>query len=656
MNQIIVSLLATTTNYAFDSNNPVEIITMTASPDSGHGTTSLAARSQLQRSQTRQELEDSITHHLRCIINIKTQLNSLLPISVLPTEVLAEVFLFRAASCRQTNHHVPIMSGWIALSHVCKHWRTVALGCPSLWNRLVIARHAEWVPELLSRSKELPLSIYMWLHGLPQSSDSLTSPTPDDPTELVLSSLGRIRILHISLMTRGSTGRGMRLLDGPAPLLESLTVSDLLGTLSPHKYVDGLLQRPESSGLRRLDLTLSQTTWPVFFPRNLTHLTIRSFGRHSGGDASFQQLFSSLARMPLLEVFKATGTFEPDGASSLLCPLRPPISLPHLRSMSLLDMQSFTVVHITRSLYTPSLSHLCISSLYPPVSLSLDLLAAIAEKTAMLPPLVSLAIMNEHWPSNGSTIRAYADVCDAAKGTIDNSVMSWMDTHAPLLEISTVDLFSHRPTLTIFCALVKDISSLILEHALPPQERWLCFAQCIPSVTDVYILNADPIDALPAMLSTSEFPENQPQVDGLVPNYVFSRLHTLTLEAAQFPPMYPSPPQRRRRSHREARTQVGFLEPLVSCFAARRQGGAGVERLRILHPNEMSQMALDQLSQVVPSVKWDGVSGASALDAYRRDTDPMNWIYKTHPDEDDEETDSDSVHSEEDGVDDSSWY
>ncbi|EPS99217.1 hypothetical protein FOMPIDRAFT_89129 [Fomitopsis schrenkii] len=317
--------------------------------------------------------------------------------------------------------------------------------------------------------------------------------------------------------------------------------------------------------------------------------------------------------MPLLEEFKAMGSFDHERVDPLLRPSQALVALPHLRRMSLSQMRSYTASHLTKNLHTPSLSQLCIDLQYEG---AFDLFEDLA---AMLGPLISLAITREHSSSQRSTIRAYADVCELAKGSIESSAMSWMDTHAPVLEISGDFLLDSCTLLS-----AHDISSLILENALPPQTTWSDIARRIPSVTDLYILNAEPIN-LPTMLSTSISEGDESSAEGHAPGYVLPRLRTLTLEAARFPPMYPPSP-RWGRSSRQAKAPVGFLDTLISCLAIRRQGGTAIEKLRVLHPNEMSQMTIDKLSQVVPSTEWDGVSGASALDALHRsyDSDHQN--------------------------------
>lgn len=50
--------------------------------------------------------------------------------------------------------------GWIQLSHVCRHWRTVGLNVAPLWASIVIAFHKPNIAnELLSRARDCPLHL-----------------------------------------------------------------------------------------------------------------------------------------------------------------------------------------------------------------------------------------------------------------------------------------------------------------------------------------------------------------------------------------------------------------------------------------------------------------------------------------------------------------
>jgi len=81
--------------------------------------------------------------------------NTLVPISILPAEVLMRIFHFVAFS------EQPYMLGWVDVTHVCQRWRQIALDDSTLWTHFSTAssRNKEWVAERLSRARNAPLVI-----------------------------------------------------------------------------------------------------------------------------------------------------------------------------------------------------------------------------------------------------------------------------------------------------------------------------------------------------------------------------------------------------------------------------------------------------------------------------------------------------------------
>ncbi|KAH9936681.1 uncharacterized protein B0H18DRAFT_329334 [Fomitopsis serialis] len=99
-------------------------------------------------SQTRQSIYDGIAYHDRCISDLRARLNTLVPISRLPVEVLSEIFLHTAA----VRLYVPGRDHdlhpyhWLQVTRMCRHWRAVALSCTALWSRLTITDQSEGLP------------------------------------------------------------------------------------------------------------------------------------------------------------------------------------------------------------------------------------------------------------------------------------------------------------------------------------------------------------------------------------------------------------------------------------------------------------------------------------------------------------------------------
>jgi len=86
------------------------------------------------------------------------------PISVLPPELLVQIFRFYALgvlpwSCVLRYRGIQ-KQGWIGITHVCQRWRQVALGDSSLWARITgFSPNSKWIPEMLVRARNAPLVV-----------------------------------------------------------------------------------------------------------------------------------------------------------------------------------------------------------------------------------------------------------------------------------------------------------------------------------------------------------------------------------------------------------------------------------------------------------------------------------------------------------------
>ncbi|KAF9238627.1 hypothetical protein BU15DRAFT_75078 [Melanogaster broomeanus] len=127
------------------------------------------------------------------ICALLTRRNALLPVSRLPYEILATIFLYQAYSFYQGTQYSGMWNTppWANVSYVCCHWRDVALNTPSLWSFLCMSS-PRWTEELLSRSKTAPLRIrvdrkywqYRALHLAPQQETVFLEKVTTDVTRI----------------------------------------------------------------------------------------------------------------------------------------------------------------------------------------------------------------------------------------------------------------------------------------------------------------------------------------------------------------------------------------------------------------------------------------------------------------------------------------
>ena len=86
------------------------------------------------------QIDEEIIARYLPVCALRTKRNALSPISRLPDELLATIFIFNArqhvisewakVDTFRTPPQVPL---WVRVSYVCCRWRMVALGCPTLW-------------------------------------------------------------------------------------------------------------------------------------------------------------------------------------------------------------------------------------------------------------------------------------------------------------------------------------------------------------------------------------------------------------------------------------------------------------------------------------------------------------------------------------------
>ncbi|KAI0035356.1 hypothetical protein K488DRAFT_43582, partial [Vararia minispora EC-137] len=90
------------------------------------------------------------------ISDIRSMRNALSFIVTLPEEVLAHIFFFLTLS--NPFFYPSQTTSWLAVTYVCRSWRTAALAHPRLWSEIYIGPRPEWARLFLERAKAVPLS------------------------------------------------------------------------------------------------------------------------------------------------------------------------------------------------------------------------------------------------------------------------------------------------------------------------------------------------------------------------------------------------------------------------------------------------------------------------------------------------------------------
>ncbi|KAJ3503128.1 hypothetical protein NMY22_g18358 [Coprinellus aureogranulatus] len=132
-------------------------------------------------------------------------------------EILSNIFLLVLYHHREKvlYHGENEGARWIRVTHVCRHWRQVALECPTLWAHLSFANPA-LTEVMLNRSRNAPLTIECFSKGGTDVEDILHP---------LLSHSERFRVFWLGLPSGVEAFNIDAILSnwlGPGPLLESL--------------------------------------------------------------------------------------------------------------------------------------------------------------------------------------------------------------------------------------------------------------------------------------------------------------------------------------------------------------------------------------------------------------------------------------------------
>ncbi|KAJ8588943.1 hypothetical protein M405DRAFT_818920 [Rhizopogon salebrosus TDB-379] len=221
-------------------------------------------------------IDNEIATLAESIRALRSRRNSLARISCLPPEILTTVFKHVEEENYSGVYHYPRC---LTVTHVCRHWRRVALECPCLWTTINWTS-ARWIGPMLERSKKSPLVVKY-----------VASTLLLDRLEQALSQLPRIKVLQLHLFQSDADRILVHLLSHPAPLLQNFEFSIIGGSF---RLSDAIFQG-QAPQLRSLVLANCSFTWTSCLFSGLRALHLE------GTPSSLPELLRALGRMPDLE-------------------------------------------------------------------------------------------------------------------------------------------------------------------------------------------------------------------------------------------------------------------------------------------------------------------------------------------------------------------
>ncbi|KAI9453465.1 hypothetical protein BJY52DRAFT_1288961 [Lactarius psammicola] len=242
----------------------------------------------------------------------------------LPVEILQKIFLLLTelyASERGYNFNPLARPDWIAITHVCRYWRSAALGLRELWSSITPGLSISWSQAMMERSAPLPVCI-----DIRVSTSSTDGLHPLAASELLFAA-SRIRTLRL-VGLRADILRVLDRLRSPSPLQSlDLCVVDsgqpvdlpeaLFGGKAPHFH---RLTFASDACIRA----------PLWLLAGITHFT-------TGADVALPELLDALRAMPQLEMLHVAhcrAVWEEEDAEM---PPPPRVALPRLSLLSFRD-------------------------------------------------------------------------------------------------------------------------------------------------------------------------------------------------------------------------------------------------------------------------------------------------------------------------------
>ncbi|KAF8647498.1 hypothetical protein AX16_006703 [Volvariella volvacea WC 439] len=114
------------------------------------------------------QIDEEIARSYERIRHLRALRNTLVPVARLPDELLLKI-IFAHRSQHEADivqqfgddEYFPTLSySWLSITHVCHHWRMVALECPNLWTKMYIRNnHSNWLDDFIQRSQSAPISL-----------------------------------------------------------------------------------------------------------------------------------------------------------------------------------------------------------------------------------------------------------------------------------------------------------------------------------------------------------------------------------------------------------------------------------------------------------------------------------------------------------------
>ncbi|KIO23454.1 hypothetical protein M407DRAFT_27061 [Tulasnella calospora MUT 4182] len=273
---------------------------------------------------------------LEKISALRTDHNKLIPLHQFPIEIFVQIMAGALGPLRDHNwSRSTHLARLVRLCQVCKHWKDVIDGTPSLWATIDFLDPVATTSTAISRSAGHPLNIM----AVPYGTIKFASRLPAGLEEFINTAMTlSTRWCSIQIAV-ASLEKALAIMNAPAPLLQTLELKSVtqmrLGFPNGRTVFQGTNPK-----LRRLGLHCVAIPWDSYLLRGLQRLSISGLNVFAPSCEEILEILGACPGLVELDLsLKSTATVE--GSKRGI-----PFTLAELRSLSISLSPSWTLTFL----------------------------------------------------------------------------------------------------------------------------------------------------------------------------------------------------------------------------------------------------------------------------------------------------------------------
>lgn len=230
--------------------------------------------------------------YLSRLMSLKISYNTLSFVNRLPAEILSDIFILLAdLRTQEYSSWQRERALWLRVTHVCRHWRNIAMDCTPLWSTVLFVT-PQLTKAMLERARSTPLSLNF----------SPNTPNFNNVLSKMLSQFYRLRSVSI---TGNINDNILAKFSGTAPVLEDLSLVHSSGAFSEPTKLPSDFLRGGAPNLHRLSIEgFEIPVWENLpLVPSVTHLRLRPERSGIRTREWFLEHIQGMPRLQSLELF-----------------------------------------------------------------------------------------------------------------------------------------------------------------------------------------------------------------------------------------------------------------------------------------------------------------------------------------------------------------